>query len=227
MTISRDRDHPAPLAATVIILAGGRSSRMGGRPKALLPWAGATLLEHIAAQARAAARETLLVLRSEEAALLRRVAVVGGEGLQAPPGVTGVGDVYAGCGPLGGLHAGLRAARFERCLLVGCDMPFVRPRIMRALLARLSGSDAAVPRTAEGPHPLVAAYSRRCLAAAEAQLASDDRRMTSLLERVRVRWVTERELRELDPDLRCLVNVNTRQDYRRAMELARGEPDPG
>ncbi|HUT75923.1 MAG TPA: molybdenum cofactor guanylyltransferase [Armatimonadota bacterium] len=205
-------DHPAPLAATVIILAGGRSSRMGGRPKALLPWAGATLLEHIAAQARAAARETL---------------VVGGEGLQVPSRVTGVGDVYAGCGPLGGLHAGLRAARFERCVVVGCDMPFVRPRIMRALLARLSGSDAAVPRTAEGPHPLVAAYSRRCLAAVEAQLASDDRRMTSLLGSVRVRWVTERELQELDPDLRCLVNINTCQDYRRAMELARGEPDPG
>ena len=76
-------DTSAPAAATVIIVAGGRGERMGARLKWQLPWAGVTLLEHIVAQARAAAAETL---------------VVGGEELDVPAGATHVADVFAGCG---------------------------------------------------------------------------------------------------------------------------------
>jgi len=204
-------DKPDVASATVIILAGGGGARMGDRPKWQLPWAGATLLEHIAAQARAAAAETL---------------VVGGEELDVPAGATQVADVFAGCGPLGGLHAGLSAARFEGCLAIACDMPFVRPQVMRALLALGADCDAAVPLAADGVHPLLAAYSRRCLPAIERRLRDGDRRMVSFFERVRVRWVTEQELRRFDPDLLALFNINTQRDYERARELATVEVAP-
>jgi molybdopterin-guanine dinucleotide biosynthesis protein A len=204
-------DKPDVAAATVIILAGGGSARMGDRPKWRLPWAGVTLLEHIAAQARAAAAETL---------------VVGGKELDVPAGATQVADVFAGCGPLGGLHAGLSAARFERCLAVACDMPFVRPQVMGALLALGADHDAAVPLAADGVHPLLAAYSRRCLPAIERRLRDGDRRMVSFFERVRVRWVTELELRRFDPDLLALFNINTWREYERARELAAVEVAP-
>lgn len=179
---------------------------MGGRHKGLLPWAGGTLLGHIIAQGRAAAREVL---------------VVGGEGLEVPARVLSISDVFPGCGPLGGLHAGLRAASFERCVAVGCDMPFLTAKILRALLDLGASYDAAVPRAADGLHPLLAAYSRRCLRAIEQRLRSDERRVVSFLDQVRVRWIAEDELRPFDPDLQCLFNINTWQDYRRALAMSR------
>jgi len=199
-------DTDARLPATIIILAGGRSVRMGGRHKALLPWAGGTLLGHIVTQGRAAAREVL---------------VVGGDGLEVPAPALSISDIFPGKGPLGGLHAGLSAASFERCVAVGCDMPFVSARILRALLDLGAGYGAAVPQAADGLHPLLAAYSRRCLPAIEERLRSDDRRLVSFLDQVRVRWVAEDELRAFDPELQCLVNINTWADYRRALAMSR------
>jgi molybdopterin-guanine dinucleotide biosynthesis protein A len=197
-------DRPVPYPATIIILAGGNGARMGGADKALLPWGGRSLLEAVAAEARLAAQEILIV---GALAACPRDAVI-------------VEDVFPGCGPLGGLHAGLAAARFERCLAVACDMPFVIAGVMRGLLDLGEGYDAAVPRAADGLHPLLAAYSRRCLPHVETQLRNGDRRMRSFFDQVSVRWIGEEELRSFDPDLRCLFNINTRQDYERALEIA-------
>ena len=178
---------------------------MGDQPKWRLPWGRSTLLEHIVVEAQAFACETL---------------VVGGEGMEAPAGASWAPDIYRGCGPLGGLHAGLSAARFEWCVALGCDMPFVRPQAMCELLALAAGHDAAVPIAADGCHPLFAAYSRSCAPAIERKLHGGARRMLSFLDEVRVRWVTEPELRQFDPDLLCLFNINTWSDYERARELA-------
>jgi molybdopterin-guanine dinucleotide biosynthesis protein A len=206
--MSTPGDAKTSYAATVIILAGGRGARMGGVSKAFLPWGEGTLLEHVVAQARAAAEEVVVV----------------GDGVEPPAGSTVVVDVFSDAGPLGGLHAGLQAARFERCLAVGCDMPFVTAAVMRALLDLGLGYDAAVPRTEDGLHPLLAAYARADLPVIEEQLVCGERRMAAFLDRVRVRWVSEDELRGFDPNLLCLFNINTRRDYREALEIA-GEMD--
>ncbi|UCH35028.1 MAG: molybdenum cofactor guanylyltransferase [Armatimonadota bacterium] len=199
-----DTDPRRPV--TVIILAGGRGARMGQLDKGQLPWGSCTLLEHIVVRAAAVAQEVL---------------IVGGDAQELPAPAVGVTDVYAHCGPLGGLHAGLGAARFEACLALGCDMPFVGEAVMRALLDLGADCDAVVPRAADGLHPLLAAYSRRCLSAIEAQLRNGDRRMVSFLDAVDARWATEDDLRPFDPDLLCFFNINTWQDYERALEIAR------
>ena len=200
--MSHDTDTLLP--ATAIILAGGQGARMGGADKALLRWGEGTMLEHAVAQAALVAREVL---------------VVGGDAREVAPAAR-VPDLFEGCGPLGGLHAGLNAATFERCVALGCDMPFAGPLVLRALVEMSEGYDAAVPRAADGLHPLLAVYSRRCLPAIADRLEKGRRRLISFLDQVRVRWVTEAELRPLDPDLRCLFNINTWQDYRRALALA-------
>jgi len=209
---------PAPTApdtdlrypATIMILAGGNGARMGGVDKALLPWGERSLLDAIAAEAHSAAQEVLIV----------------GGVASCPNGAVVVEDVIPGCGPLGGLHAGLSAARFERCLAVACDMPFVTADVMRGLLRLGEGYDAAVPRAADGLHPLLAAYSRACLPCIESQLRNGDRSMRSFFDRVSLRWIREEELRPFDPELRCLFNINTWQDYQRALTIA-GRASPG
>jgi len=209
---------PAPTApdtdlrypATIMILAGGNGARMGGVDKALLRWGERSLLDTIAAEAHSAAQEVLIV----------------GGVAACPSGAVVVEDVIPGCGPLGGLHAGLTAARFERCLAVACDMPFVTAEVIRGLLRLGDGYDAVVPRAADGLHPLLAAYSRACLPCIETQLRNGDRRMRSFFDRVRLRWIREEELRPFDPELRCLFNINTWQDYQRALTIA-GRASPG
>ena len=209
---------PAPTApdtdlhypATIMILAGGNGARMGGVDKALLPWGERSLLDAIAAEAHSAAQEVLIV----------------GGVASCPNGAVVVEDVIPGCGPLGGLHAGLTAARFERCLAVACDMPFVTAGVMRGLLRLGEGYDAAVPRAADGLHPLLAAYSRASLPCVETQLRNGDRSMRSFFDQVSLRWIREEELRPFDPELRCLFNINTWQDYQRALTIA-GRASPG
>jgi len=193
------------MLASIIILAGGRSVRMGGASKVRLPWGGGCLLDHMVALAAQVSSEVL---------------VVGRDALAAPAPAVAIADIYADRGPLGGLHAGLQAARFDRCIALGCDMPFVQAPLLRGLLNLSADYDAVVPRASDGYHPLLAVYSRQCLAAIEERLRDGGGRMVSFLDRVRVRWVSEDEMRPHDPELVSLFNVNTWDDYQRALEIA-------
>jgi molybdenum cofactor guanylyltransferase len=127
-----------------------------------------------------------------------------------------VADIVPGCGPLGGLHAALTAARHDILLLVACDMPYVTAAFAEYLLSLARDGvdvDAVVPRSERGYHPLCAVYTRACLEPAAARLA--DRRLTlrELVDDVRTRVVPIEEIRRYgDPD-RLLANVNTPAEY--------------
>jgi molybdopterin-guanine dinucleotide biosynthesis protein A len=181
--------------AGAILLAGGVSRRMG-RDKALLPWAGRPLIAHIADRLRRCCDE-LLISANDPA----RYGFLG-----APV----VADRQPGEGPLMGLASCLAAARHDRNLLLGCDMPHPPLPLLRRMLAGADGVDAVVPRTRDGrPEPLCAVYRRSCLPAATRLLAAGRRRMTDLLDAVRVRWV--------DTDTPP-ANLNTPADYQAALE---------
>lgn len=129
----------------VFILAGGRSSRMG-EDKALLRLGGRTLLEHALQKASALTPEVFLV--GPRAALQRFGRVVE--------------DVYANSGPLGGIHAALRATSCELNLILAVDLPFLEPPFLRALVEEARACEAlvTVPQAAGGLQPLCAVYRR-------------------------------------------------------------------
>jgi molybdenum cofactor guanylyltransferase len=180
-----------------ILLAGGQSRRMG-RDKALLPWNGQPLIAHIADQMRPCV-ETLIVGANDAA----RYAFLG---LRIVP------DREPGQGPLMGLASCLAASRQELNLVVGCDMPWITPPLVAALLAQAADHDAVVPRSAAGPEPLCALYRQSCLPAAEALLARGARRLGDLLATVRVRWIAAEDL----PGTQWQRNLNTPEDYQAA-----------
>ncbi len=190
----------------VIVLAGGRSRRMG-RDKASLTFLGLPLAVQVVERLRPCAR---------------RIIVVANDGAPyLPPGIEVVSDLYRGRGPLGGLHAGLAASDAELNLVAACDLPFADPSVALLLAACLGGADAAVPVVRGRPQPLHAVYRRRCLAAVEEHLEAGHSSLVGLLERLEVRWVGEEELRALgDPEL-VFLNVNTPQDVQAALALAR------
>ena len=184
---------------TVLILAGGRSRRMG-QDKIWLPLGvdGVPLIERVVARVRPLADEFLFSANAPEpfAAL---ISYFRDQGVPAQV----VPDRYPGAGPLAGLHAGLSAARCELLLAVAGDMPFINPALVTHLAALVPGFDVVIPelphpRTGERvKEPLHAIYRRSCLSAVAARLAAGERPMLSILPDVRVRLVQPDEIRRL------------------------------
>jgi molybdopterin-guanine dinucleotide biosynthesis protein A len=167
------------------ILAGGQATRFGGRDKSALLVDGRTIRER-QIEAIAPLTDDLQIVGS---------------------------DIVPGCGPLGGLHAALTAARHETLFLIACDMPDVSTALIEYLLSLAGGVDAVVPRSERGYHPLCAVYTRACLAPAAARLADRRLKMRDLVDSLRTRVVPVDEIRQFgDPD-RLLSNVNTPADY--------------
>jgi molybdopterin-guanine dinucleotide biosynthesis protein A len=187
-----------------IVLAGGRSSRMG-TPKAWLDWHGITLLRRTCAIVARGADGPVVVVRAP-----------GQELPKLPAGVRVVEDAREGKGPLQGILAGLEAVDGETAFVASTDMPFLHPRFVAAVCAAIDGADAAVPHIGGYRQPLAAAY-RTALAPLVAQLVADDRMKPAFLfERCETRWL------EALPHPESVRNLNERADYERAL----GEPEP-
>lgn len=196
------------LPLTALLLAGGRSSRMG-TDKALAEIApGVRVMDRMV--------ETLQAVAGEV------VAVTNDPGKLRGLPVRVVVDPVPFEGPLAALREGLRAARTEWSLAVSCDLPLLGAGFVRHLWSLRGDCDAVVPRTERGDHPLSALYRRTCLAAIEGALARGERRMVSFYPDVRVRRVEEGELRRVEPGLESLVNVNTPEELREVRERLAG-----
>lgn len=213
-TVSR----PAPRLGGVI-LAGGRSSRMG-RPKAWLPVGGRTMLEAVlgavAGGLRMAAGGTTPLV------------VVGAPGQKLPPlaaEVARVDDETEGEGPLRGMAAGLGAlvGRADAAYVSSCDVPLLRPAFVARMVELLGDADIAVPLVDGRHHPLAAVYRLEVLETVNALLAGNLRRPFFLFERRPTRAVTAADLRAADPGLDSLRNFNTPEEYERLLAQA-GSP---
>jgi molybdopterin-guanine dinucleotide biosynthesis protein A len=117
---------------TGLILAGGKSRRMGGRNKAFLELDGRPLIEIVIERMQSVCGEVVIV--------------AGDPGPYAGLGVPVIEDRFRGVGVLGGMHAGLEAASHELALVVGCDMPFLNPGLLRAFAAWATGCPAGAGR---------------------------------------------------------------------------------
>lgn len=199
-----------PLA--LLVLAGGRGRRLGGA-KAWIDWNGRPLLLHVIDRLAAlAASEVLVAARP---------------GQLLPPGdYERVDDAVDNGGPLAGLAAGLGALAAEdserRVAVCACDTPFADPRLYR-ILAAGPPADIVLPRHGDHLHPLQAVWRAGLARACAEALATGERRVRTVVERVRTRTVQGSELTRIDPDL-ALLNLNAPDDLRSARERAGADP---
>lgn len=189
---------------SLVVLAGGQSKRMLGRTKALLPLDGKPILQHALDVLRPLFAEVTLVTNDPST--------------YAPFRCSMVPDVFPGKGTLGGIHAGLRNAKTTYVFVVGCDMPFVQPKVVEYLVQFAEGRDAVVPIVNARMEPLHAVYSRFCLPPMEEALAADRKKVVAFLDEVSAYYVPQKEIAPFDPDLLSFFNVNTPQDYLWAAE---------
>jgi molybdopterin-guanine dinucleotide biosynthesis protein A len=196
---------------TGAILAGGRARRLGGLNKAglILQPGGASVLDRQLARLRRVVDRTIIIANDAER--------FGGSGVPVIP------DIVPDGGALGGLYTAVHAAGTERTLVVACDMPFVSERLLAHLVSVGGSVDIAVPRTARGYEPLCATYSRR--SASELRRLIDERRFrlsdVALIPGLNVHEVGRDELEAFGPEEVLFFNLNTPDDYVRAIDLDR------
>ena len=174
------------------VLAGGASKRMG-QDKALLPYNGTTLVEHVAKTVSDAAGSVALIGNPER---------LGNLGLPVFP------DELPGSGPASGIYTALRVSETDWNLVVACDMPAVSAEILRQLLQRAETAERNCV-TATGlygqPEPLCAVYHRRCLPALGQAIRDKRLRMRDLIKEIGAIWMP------VDPSV--LANVNTPTEW--------------
>jgi len=189
------------IAATSIsafILAGGKSTRMG-TDKAFVVLDGRTLLARMLDAARSVTRDVWIV----------------GDSMKYAPFAQVVEDIYPGCGPLGGIHAALRASPNELNMVLAVDVPYASPALLQYLITRAKSSPSAaitVPRAAGGWQPLCAVYRRQFADAAEKALAEGQYKIDALFEQVAVEAIAEEELETAGFAPRIFRNLNTPEE---------------
>lgn len=180
------------------VLCGGLSRRMG-RDKALLPFRGSTLVEHMAQLVETATGSATLVGEPDRYRHL---------------GYTLLADPQPDSGPLAGLVALLAATKAELNLVVPCDMPGLELGFVLQLIETARqhpDHDAVVPLAPSGQAPLSAVYRKGAYAALAAALAADQRKVRDALKRLKIK--------EVPSTAEQLANLNTPGEWVRFAEV--------
>ena len=193
------------MTAGGVVLCGGKSTRMG-RSKALLPFGPETMLQRVVRLLGSVVQPIVAVAAVDQVLPTLPASVIVSR------------DEREGRGPLEGLRAGLKAlpAEVEGAYVTSCDVPLLVPGFVGQMLGLTEGFDIAVMEIDGFAHPLSAVYCRTTLPYIEDLLARDRLRPAFLFDAVRTRRVTPAEI-TTDPDLRTLRNLNTPEDYQRAL----------
>ena len=192
---------------SALILAGGRSRRMGFEEKALLPMGGKTLLEHAMDALDGVVDEIIISARDMQQQDLLK---------DYTKGYDVVLDSYQDVGPLSGILEGLIVANGEYVFVVACDMPYINSDVVELLFKSAEGHNAAIPIwDNENLEPMHAVYRTRPMAVEteKAILRNEKFVLSPVFYMQDLVFVNvDDEIRQLDPDLKTFVNINTPDD---------------
>lgn len=193
---------------TVVIQAGGMSSRMG-EDKALKIFLGKPLIQRVIERMSPIADEIIVTTnRPAEYAFLN---------LRLVP------DLKPGRGALGGLYTAIASAAHPLVAVVACDMPFASQMFFegaRSLMVK-EEADVVIAKTDEGYEPLHALYRREtCLPAIESAIDADQWKVIAWFPQVKVRTLIPDEIKSLDPTGLCFWNLNTPEEFAEAERRA-------
>ncbi|MBN1101791.1 MAG: molybdenum cofactor guanylyltransferase [Deltaproteobacteria bacterium] len=191
---------------TGVILAGGKSTRYG-RNKAFAEIQGIPLIERVTTVMGSVFQRLVISTNSpQEYAYL---------------GLPMAEDIIKGIGPLGGIYTCLNMIPDDAGFFVACDMPFLNASLLRLMVEAWEDCDAVVPRLGRMYEPLHALYAKTCLVSLREGIDFRRYQIVESFHRLRIRYVDEDVIRAVDPDLKCLSNVNRPGDLS-GIETERG-----
>lgn len=186
---------------TGIILSGGRSTRMGGYNKAFLDFQGERLIDRTVRLFKSIFEEVILVTHSPLEYIDQDVMIVK--------------DIVPPKGPLGGIYTGLFFSSSSRSFVAACDMPFLNEAFIRFMMDKAREHDVVVPETSDGPQPLHAVYSRKCMGEIFKLIEKEKYKITLLYKRVKILKIPRDVILPYDPELRIFSNINAPEDLRK------------
>ncbi|MCF6158910.1 MAG: molybdenum cofactor guanylyltransferase [wastewater metagenome] len=185
---------------TAIILAGGKSRRMGSH-KSFLKYGDKTFIEHQIVKLRRIFSE--VILSANDHTLYRS--------LDVPI----ISDVIQERGPLSGICAGLMYAKSRHAFVIACDMPFIHEKVILYLKEYVNDYDVVVPGTDRGLEPMHAFYSKNCIDPMFRCIKENRLRIVDFFPEVKVKVVDTAEFREPDIFQKTLINLNTPEEYKK------------
>lgn len=191
--------------ATAIILAGGKNTRIA-RNKAFIQLpSGETILQHTMNILQEIFPEIIIVTNQRDAYLKFSVPVVK--------------DLIEESGPLGGIFTGLCYSTSKHNFVVACDMPFIKPVLIRLLLNKSEDYDVVIPEVDGKVEPLFALYSKNCLPVMFEHVQKRNLKIRQVLGKLRVKKIEAEEIDWQDPEHLSFFNINTEEDLRKALSL--------
>ena len=173
-----------------------------GQNKALMSLGGKRLVDRVVEVMRSVFDDLLMVTNTPD--------VYADLGLPMAP------DVWPDKGSLGGVYSAIYHVATPYCLVVACDMPFLRAAVLRYLITQMANYDVVVPDVLGELQTLHAIYSKACLQPIERRLETNRLRIVGFFPDVRVRTVTPSQLAPYDPALLAFQNLNTPEEFQAA-----------
>ena len=206
MEIKKNKEIPR---LTAIILAGGKSSRIGsGQDKAILKLNGKRLIDIVISKLKHIVGDNIIIVGPPE---------------KYPSYKQVVPDLFNQRGLLVGLYSGLKTSASQYNLVVGCDMPFLKVELLQYMRDKIDSNDIIIPRYAKSYiEPLCAIYSKDCLEVMKRNIKAGILSIRRIFPYLKVKYIEEKEIKRVDPELNSFFNVNYKEDFIRAEELIKG-----
>jgi molybdopterin-guanine dinucleotide biosynthesis protein A len=198
---------------SVIILAGGKSSRIGlDKDKGHMPLSGTNLIDQVISNIvslKGISEQDIIIVGPKEKFLNYKYKRV-------------IEDIFPEKGPLGGIFSGLKYSTTFYNLVIGYDMPFIETKLIEYMIQNRNNYDLVLPTHSGGlSEPLCAIYSKNCLEIIEKNLKSDELAIRYIFPFLKIRWIREEEIKRFDPELNSFFNINLISDFGQAEKLER------
>lgn len=191
------------MEVTGIILAGGKSTRMG-QEKGLQLLGGNPLISY-AVKALSGICNRIIISSSSEgySSFCHKV----------------VADEFPGIGPMGGIYSAFRQSETEKCLVLSCDLPFVTAELLSFILEKAEGYQVAVPWQGNQHYePLCGFYSLSILDKMNDFILNGNYKLPDLLDEVSInKLIINKEMAFYHENL--FMNVNSKHDLAAAENL--------
>ena len=189
---------------TGVILAGGKSSRMG-TDKALLPIGGKPCIQHVRDILREVFNDVIAISDHGDRYAFLSLPVLK--------------DIWKGSGPIGGIHSALTQITTDDAFITSCDLPGITSTMIRRVARIGAGEDAVVFKASDGLiQPLFGVYRKSCLPQLRRHLASRQYSIVKFLEDIRVLYLTLDDILGDDALGYRLQSMNSPEDYRQVVE---------
>lgn len=187
---------------TGVILAGGKSSRMG-TDKGLLELNGKKIIEHIISAIQPVVDEIIIISNTDNYDYL---------------GLKVYSDIIKDRGPLSGIHSALSYSTNDMNLIVSCDMPFISSELLSYIVANAFDCEIAVPMYNGYAEPLCAVYSKKCIERFETLIAKNELKMRDVFHHFITKEVLILENLPFY-NSKLFVNINTQDELNAQREI--------